>query len=166
MSIENPFTIRPALEKDVDEIIVMIRELAIFEKLEDQVQITAALLREAFFPPRPTAFGLVAETDGRLAGYAIYYHTFSTFVGRAGVYLEDVYVRPAFRKKGLGRAFIERIARVGVEEHCGRYEWSALRWNKNALSLYASLGAQRMEEWILLRMDSEQMHQLAANKNA
>lgn len=153
-------TITAAIESDVPILLSMIGELAEFEHLEAELEVTANSLREALFGPRPVAAALVARVAGEPAGYAVYFHTFSTFVGRPGVFLDDVYVRPAYRRRGLGRALMEQVARIAAMGRCGRYEWIALRWNENALRFYQSLGARLMDEWVLLRMSSEQMCQL------
>jgi GNAT superfamily N-acetyltransferase len=155
-------TITPLSRNEVSELLELIRELAQFEKLEDQVQATIPILENSFFGPQPAAGAFLARCDGKLAGYAIYFFTFSSFIGRAGIWLEDVYVRPEFRKRGLGLDLIKAVARVGVERNCGRYEWTALDWNENALNFYDKLGAKRMSEWIMLRMNSKQMRELAA----
>jgi GNAT superfamily N-acetyltransferase len=155
-------TITPLSRNEVSELLELIRELAQFEKLEDQVQATIPILENSFFGPQPVAGAFLARCDGKLAGYAIYFFTFSSFIGRAGIWLEDVYVRPEFRKRGLGLDLIKAVARVGVERNCGRYEWTALDWNENALNFYDKLGAKRMSEWIMLRMNSTQMRELAA----
>ena len=108
-----------------------------------------------------TAGALLARCDGQVAGYAIYFFTFSTFIGRAGIWLEDVYVRSEFRGRGLGRGLIEAVAKIGAERNCGRYEWTALNWNKHALDFYDRLGAKRMDEWTMLRMNERQLQALA-----
>ncbi len=116
----------------------------------------------SLFETQPAAGAFLARVDGKLAGYAIYFFTFSSFIGRAGIWLEDVYVRPEFRKRGLGLGLIQAVARVGVERDCGRFEWTALNWNENALKFYDKLGVRRMGEWITLRMNAEQMRGLAS----
>lgn len=147
---------------EVPELLELIRELARFEKLEDEVEATPAVLEKSLFGPQPVAGALFARFDGKLAGYAIYFFTFSSFLGRAGIWLEDVYVRPEFRKRGLGMRLIEAVAKVGVERNCGRFEWTALDWNSNALDLYERLGAKRMDEWVLLRMNAAGMSRLGS----
>jgi GNAT superfamily N-acetyltransferase len=142
----------------------MIRELAEFERLTHELEVTAASLREALFGERPVAGALLARVDGHVAGYAVYYRTFSTFVGRAGVFLDDLYVRPEYRKRGIGRALLERVAAVDTEAGGGRFEWIALRWNENAFRFYRSLGAKVMDEWALLRMNSREVKNLVAAK--
>jgi len=159
-----PFTINSATEPDVPILLAMIRELAEFEHLAHEVEVTAASLREALFGERPVAGALLARVDGHVAGYAVYYRTFSTFVGRAGVFLDDLYVRPEYRKRGIGRALLERVAAVDTEAGGGRFEWIALRWNENAFRFYRSLGAKVMDEWALLRMNSREVKNLVAAK--
>ncbi len=156
----SPFAITPAAEEDVPTLLGMIRELAEFERLADTLEVTMESLRAALFGPRPVASALLARVDGSVAGYAVYFTTFSTFVGQPGVFLDDLYVRPAFRRRGIGRALLEAVAKVCAELG-GRFEWTALRWNENALRLYRSLGAQVMEEWALLRMNSCDTRKLA-----
>lgn len=147
---------------EVPELLELIRELARFEKLEHEVEATVATLEESLFGPRPVAGALLARFEGKLAGYAIYFFTFSSFIGRAGIWLEDVYVRPEFRKRGIGKRLIKAVAQVGVERKCGRFEWTALDWNSNALEMYERLGARQMDDWILLRMNEAGMRRLGA----
>ena len=154
-------TITPLSRTEVPQLLELIRELAVFEKLEQELQATVPILENSFFGPQPAAGAFLARCDGKLAGYAIYFFTFSSFIGRAGIWLEDVYVRPEFRKRGLGLDLIKAVARVGVERNCGRYEWTALDWNENALNFYDKLGARKLDEWIMLRMNSRQMRELA-----
>jgi GNAT superfamily N-acetyltransferase len=158
------FTLRPALESDVTDLFAMIRELAEFEKLENELQVTASGLREALFGTCPVAFAIIAITTDCAVGYAIYYRTFSSFVGRPGIFLEDLYVRPAIRKQGIGRALLDHVADIAAESHCGRMEWNALRWNENALRFYRGVGALELNEWVLLRMDAKSLNNLAAGK--
>ncbi len=155
------FTIKPVAPTDVAALLELIRELARFEKLEHEVEATEESLWNSFFGPQPTAGALIATNDGVEIGYAIYFFTFSSFVGRAGIWLDDVYVKPEFRRNGLGRRLIEEVARVGVERNCGRYEWSALNWNRNALDFYKKLGAKVMDDWLLLRLDAKGMRRVA-----
>jgi GNAT superfamily N-acetyltransferase len=159
------FKIAAVRNKDLPELLALIRELARFEKLEHEVESTVELLNEAFFGSEPAAGALMAWQNDQAAGYAIYFHTFSTFVGRRGIWLEDLYVRPPFRNHGLGRALIEAVARVGMERGCGRFEWTALTWNKTALDFYEKLGAKTMSEWVILRMDNAGLKRLARTKN-
>ena len=159
-----PSQIRPVRENDVPDLLAMIRELAAFENLEDQLDVTAASLKEALFGARPVAGAIVAWNGAEAVGYAVYYYTYSTFVGRAGIFLEDVYVRPVSRKQGVGRSLIEAVAKIGAERRCGRYEWIALRWNENALKFYRDLGATELDEWVMLRMDETSMASMAKGR--
>lgn len=159
-------TIAPLAQDEVPALLELIRELARFEKLENEVEATVGSLENAFFGAQPAAGALLARCDGEVAGYAIYFFTFSSFVGRAGIWLEDVYVRPEFRSRGLGRGLIEAVAKIGVERNCGRYEWTALNWNKHALDFYDRLGAQRRDEWILLRMNAKELFSLVTHNSA
>jgi GNAT superfamily N-acetyltransferase len=159
-----PFTINPATDADVPALLDMIRELAEFEHLAHELEVSASSLREALFGERAVAGALIARVDGNIAGYAVYYRTFSTFVGRAGIFLDDLYVRPEFRKHGLGRALLEAVARIGAEHGGGRFEWITLRWNENAFRFYRSLGAKVMDDWALLRMNGKDVRKLANAK--
>jgi len=158
----NSFTIHPAVESDVPILLAMIGELAEFERLTHELEVSAPSLRAALFGDRPVARALIAHVDGDHAGYAIYYHTFSTFAGRVGTFLEDLYVRPKFRKSGAGRALLEAVARTSIERGGGRFEWIALRWNENALRFYQKIGAKIMDDWALLRMDGPQVLKMLA----
>ena len=155
------FTISPATDSDVPVLLALIRELAEFERLAHEVETDEALLREALFGERPVAAALLARVDDTVAGYAIYYRTFSTFVGRPGIFLEDIYVRPNFRSRGLGRAMLEAVAKISVELGGGRLEWNALDWNENALRFYRGLGAKVRDEWVLLRMNGSDVRKLS-----
>jgi GNAT superfamily N-acetyltransferase len=154
------FTISTVTPDELPGLLELIRELARFERLEQEVEATVDSLAKAFFGSPPAAGALLARHGDELAGYAIYFFTFSSFVGRRGIWLEDVYVRPQFRQQGLGRTLIESVARVGVEHGCGRYEWTALNWNKNALEFYEKLGAKVLDEWLILRLSAEGLQRL------
>jgi len=155
------FTIRPACESDVRDLMKMIRELAQFETLEHELEATETSLRDWLFGGHPAAAALIAIVDGERAGYAVYFHTFSSFAGRPGIFLEDVYVRPPFRRRGLGSALLKAVAGIGAERGCGRFEWIALRWNQTALKFYQSLGARVLNDWVMLRMESAGIRELA-----
>jgi GNAT superfamily N-acetyltransferase len=153
-------TIKPIQPQDVTELLEMIKDLARFEHLEREVEATVERLNQSFFGPQPAAGALFARFDGEAAGYAIYFFTFSSFIARQGIWLEDIYVRPKFRKRGLGRQLIEAVAQVGVDRNCGRYEWMALNWNERALDFYQSIGARAMKEWVMHRMNPVELRRL------
>jgi GNAT superfamily N-acetyltransferase len=154
--------IRPATSADVPAIIHLIRALSDYEKLSDQVVVTEAQLREHLFGARPYAEVLLAEEQGRVVGYALYFHSYSTFLGRPSLYLEDLFVLPEQRGKGHGKALLARLARIAVERDCGRFEWMVLDWNTPAIQFYESLGAALAPEWKLCRMTGEALQRFAA----
>lgn len=158
----NLFTINPATESDVFPLLSMIRELAEFERLARELEVTADSLRGALFGAHPAAAALLARVGDEPAGYAVYFRTFSTFVGRPGIFLDDLYVRPPFRKCGIGRALLQRVAKIGVELGGGRFEWIVLRWNENAFRFYRSIGAKVMDDWALFRMSGKEVRKLAS----
>jgi GNAT superfamily N-acetyltransferase len=155
------FTVSQIVPAEIPELLTLVRELARFERLEHEVQATVESLHDSFFGPQPAAGALIARQGEELAGYAIYFFTFSSFAGRPGLWLDDVYVRPAFRRQGLGRALLARLAGLAAQRHCGRFEWSALRWNQNALQFYANLGARQLDEWVTFRMNEQAIKRLA-----
>jgi GNAT superfamily N-acetyltransferase len=154
--------IRPAIREDTGRILAFIRELAEYEKLADAAVADEAGLAAHLFGERPYAEALIAEVDGEPAGFALFFHNFSTFVGRPGLYLEDLFVRPAFRGLGLGKRLMVRLARIALERDCGRFEWSVLDWNTPAIDFYRSLGATGMDEWTVQRVDGEALKALAS----
>lgn len=147
--------IRPATSDDVATILAFIQELAEYERLADAVVATESSLREALFGPRPASEVLLAEADGVPAGFALFFHNFSTFLSRRGLYLEDLYVRPAFRRLGIGRALLTRLAALAVDRGCGRMEWSVLDWNQSAWRFYESLGAAPLSDWTTFRLTGD-----------
>lgn len=155
-------SIRPATVEDVALVARLIRELAEYERLADAAVATEADLREQLFGERPAAEVLVAEADGEPAGFALFFHTFSTFLGKRGLYLEDLFVRPAFRGLGLGRHLMAALARIAVQRGCGRFEWSVLDWNEPAIGFYRALGATAMGEWTVQRLQGEALRALAS----
>jgi len=161
LSSAMPFAIEQVTRSELPVLLELIRELARFEKLEHQVESTVPLLEKSFFGLNAAAGALLAKKGEAVAGYAIYFFTFSSFVGRKGIWLEDVYVRPDFRQQGLGKSLIEAVARVGAAHDCGRFEWTALNWNKTALDFYEKLGARTLDDWLLLRLDAKGLNRLA-----
>ena len=145
---------RFADEGDSRLILSFIRLLADYEKMSDQIVATEALLREWIFEKKKAEV-LLAEADGKAVGFALFFHNFSTFLGRAGIYLEDLYVPPEQRGKGYGKALLRRLAQITVERGCGRLEWSCLDWNRPSIDFYLSLGAQPMADWTVYRMTGE-----------
>jgi len=154
-------TITPATPDDVPTILSLIRELAEYEKLLDRVVATEASLRRDLFGPRPIIEVLIGSVGGEAVGYALFFHNYSTFLGRAGIYLEDVFVRPGARGKGVGKALLRAVARTACDRGCGRLEWSVLNWNTPAIEFYQSLGARPMDEWTTYRMDEGAIANLA-----
>jgi len=155
------FTIRPANAGDVAEILRLIRALAEYEKLAEQAVGTEARMRESLFGARPAAEALVAECNGRAVGFALFFTTFSTFLCKPGLYLEDLFVEPEHRGAGIGKALLRRLAGLAVERKCGRFEWRVLDWNEPSIRFYESLGAKLMPEWELVRMTEPDFTRLA-----
>jgi GNAT superfamily N-acetyltransferase len=166
--MEDPmtFAIRPADPADLALIAALIRDLAEYEKLAGEVRFEEAVLGEKLFGPRPYAEVLIGEIDGAPQGFALFFHNFSTFEGRPGIYLEDLFVRPQARGSGLGKALLARLAALAVERDCARLEWSVLDWNEPAIGFYKRLGARAMDEWTGMRMDGAALAQLAAAAQA
>jgi GNAT superfamily N-acetyltransferase len=154
-------TISPATPADVPTILSFIRELAEYEKLLDRVSATEDVLRRTLFGPRPYAEVLIGRLDGPAVGYALFFHSYSTFLAKPGIYLEDVYVQPAVRGRGVGKALLREVARVAGDRGCGRIEWSVLDWNKPSIDFYLSLGAQPLDEWTMYRLDGQGIAALA-----
>jgi GNAT superfamily N-acetyltransferase len=150
-----------ATARDVPLILQMIRALAEYERMSDQVIATEAGLREALFGSRPDAEVIIAYAGDRPAGFALFFHNFSTFVGRRGLYLEDLFVKPEFRGMGIGRRLLTELARIALERNCGRFEWAVLDWNEPAIGFYQKLGAQMMKEWRICRLTGDALKQLA-----
>jgi GNAT superfamily N-acetyltransferase len=153
--------IRLATRADVPLVHGLIRQLAIYEKLEHTLVSTEADLAEALFGARPAAEALVATLDGAPVGFALFFTTFSTFVGRPGLYLEDLFVVPEARGHGAGKALLAQLARLAVERRCGRLEWAVLDWNEPAIGFYKSLGALPMDEWTVYRVAGDALVKLA-----
>ncbi len=153
--------LRKAVESDVPRIIQFIREIAAFEDLADQVQATENSLQQALFSEHPSAEALLAEIDGKPAGFAVYFMNFSTFTGKPGLYLEDIYLNPEQRGRGYGRAILTELARIAYQRECPRLDLAALNWNENATRLYRKLGAEPLSEWTLFRFDETAIRKLA-----
>ena len=150
--MDNKLIIRKAEVKDVPQIFTFIKELAEYEKLSSEVTTTEEILKESLFGNKTYAEVLISEYEEEPAGHAIFFHNFSTFVGRPGIYLEDIYVRPHLRGKGIGKALLLQLIKIAKERNCGRVEWAVLDWNKSAIDFYKSLGAEPMDEWTVFRM--------------
>ncbi|SFK47180.1 GNAT family N-acetyltransferase [Methylocapsa palsarum] len=159
--MKTPARIREAASADTAQILGLIRELAEYEHLSQDVEATQEAIEAALFGPGPKVFCDIAEEQGTAAGMAIWFYTFSTFRGRCGIWIEDLYVRPDFRGQGLGRALIARAARRCAEENLGRLEWSVLDWNEPSIGFYRKLGARLMSEWTICRMEGEALHAVA-----
>lgn len=154
--------IRPATPADAPIIASLVRELADYEQLLDEAKATPADFLRELESPNPVIRVLIAEWDAEPAGFALYFFNFSTFVGRPGLYLEDLFVRPAQRKHGIGRALLRELARIATQRGCGRMEWAVLDWNEPALRFYKSLDARQMKEWIIHRLTPVEIAKLAA----
>lgn len=153
--------IRPAQPRDVPVILRLIRALAEYERLLDQVSATEAALHESLFGARPYAEALLAWRGDEAAGFALYFHNYSTFLAKPGIYLEDLFVQPAHRKHGIGKALLAELARIAVARGCGRLEWAVLDWNAPAIAFYESLGARPLKEWIVNRLSGDALQALA-----
>jgi GNAT superfamily N-acetyltransferase len=154
--------IRPATPADTALVLTLIRELAEYERLAHTVVATEADLEAALFGPRPWAETVLAEVDGQPAGFALFFHNFSTFLARPGLYLEDLFVRPAYRRRGVGRALLTHLAQLAVERRCGRFEWSVLDWNAPAIAFYQQLGAELLKEWRICRLTGDSLARAGA----
>lgn len=154
--------IRPATPADLPLIGQLIRDLAEYEKLAHEVRFDEAVLGEKLFGQRPYAEVVMGELDGAAQGFALFFHNFSTFEGKPGIYLEDLFVRPAARGSGLGKALLSHLAALAVERDCARLEWSVLDWNAPAIGFYKALGARFMDEWTVMRVDGQALARLGA----
>jgi GNAT superfamily N-acetyltransferase len=157
--------IRPARPEDVPTILQLIRELAEYERAPDAVEATEGLLREVLFCAEPRVHALLAEEDGEIVGFALWFLNFSTWLGRHGIYLEDLYVKPSRRGHGHGLALLAELAQICVERGYGRLEWWVLDWNEPAIEFYRSIGAIAMDEWTVQRVTGEALKELASARN-
>jgi GNAT superfamily N-acetyltransferase len=155
--------IRPAEPRDAGMILTLIQELAEYERLADQVVATEASLHATLFGPQPAAAALIAESGGNPVGFASYFENYSTFLGRTGVYMEDVYVRPALRGQGIGQRLLVEVAKRTVARGCQRLEWAVLNWNTPAIGFYQRLGAEPLDQWTTYRLSGEALTRLAAD---
>ena len=161
--MENKMSFRLAEPEDAAQILQFIRDLADYEKMLDQVEATEELLKEWIFEKKKAEVIFVLE-DGKEAGFALFFHNFSTFLGRAGIYLEDLYVCPEYRKKGYGKALIRELARIAKERGCGRLEWWCLDWNQPSIDFYLAMGAEPMKDWTVYRVAGEALEKLGGRK--
>jgi GNAT superfamily N-acetyltransferase len=155
--------IRPAAPADLPLIAELIRGLAVYEKLADEVRFDEAELGKGLFGPRPYAEVVIGEVDGKAQGFALFFHNFSTFEGKPGIYLEDLFVQPEARGVGLGKALLLHLAALAVERGCARLEWSVLDWNEPAIGFYRKLGARMLDAWTGMRVDGDALLQLGAD---
>ena len=153
--------IRPAVESDVPTILDLIKALAEYERAPEQAVARPEDLRRDGWGPEPKFRVLIAEWDNRPAAFALFFYNYSTWQGRPGLYLEDLFVRPEFRGKGIGKALLVELARIAVAEKCGRLVWQVLDWNQPAIDFYESLGAKKLDEWITMRVEGEALEKLA-----
>ena len=161
LSTQTTFKIRPAIEEDATFILSLIKELAEYEHLSHEVVATENDLCQTLFGERPFAETLIGEYEGAPISFALFFHNYSTFIGKPGIYLEDLYVRPAYRGKDFGSKMLAYIAALAKERNCGRFEWSVLNWNTPAIRTYEKLGANPMKDWILYRLNGSALDRLA-----
>jgi GNAT superfamily N-acetyltransferase len=162
MKQPHSLSVRPAAAADVDLVLGFIRELAEYERLSHEVTATREQIHAALFGPRPYAEAVLGCVDGEPCGFALFFHNFSTFLGKPGLYLEDLYVRPSARGRGLGSYLLAWLAALALERDCGRFEWAVLDWNEPALKVYRSLGARAADDWTIQRVTGEALVRLAA----
>lgn len=153
--------IRPATKEDIPLVHWFIRALASYERLEDEVVVSAEMLEKNLFSENPFAQTLIAEWDNNPAGFALYYYNFSTFLGKPGIYLEDLFVKPDYRGLGIGKSLLRELARLAAEQDCGRLDWAVLDWNEPAINFYKKLGAEAQHEWTGFRLSGQSLHQFA-----
>ena len=160
------FTLRPAVAADTPVILRCIRALAEYERLADQVVATEEMIGETLFAVRPAAEVVLAFDGEEPAGFALFFHTYSTFLARPGLYLEDLFVFPRFRGRGLGKRLLAHLARIAIDRRCGRFEWAVLDWNVDAIRVYEGVGAKPVSDWIVYRLTGEALARLADGARA
>jgi len=162
--MSDALTIEPATPDDLPLILALIRELAEYERAPHAVEATEEILGESLFGEEPGAEALIARQGGEPLGFAVYFHNFSTWTGRRGLYLEDLFVRPSARSRGVGKALLTRVAEIAVERGCPRFEWAVLDWNESAIGFYEKLGARPMDEWTVYRMTGDALRGLGRGR--
>lgn len=164
MPTSSNFTIRPATEADAPLILSLVKELAEYERLGQEVVATKEDIRKSLFGERPFAEAIIGEYENNPISFALFFYNFSTFNGKPGIYLEDLYVKPAYRSMGFGRKMLVHIARLAKERNCARFEWSVLNWNEPAIRTYEKLNAKPMKEWILYRLTGDALDSLSGKR--
>ncbi len=162
--MEYKYSIRSAQKEDAEPILSFIKELAAYEQLEDKVIATLEDLTSTLFCPNPKAEVVIAEVDKRPAGFALFFHNYSTFLCKYGIYIEDIYVREDYRGLGIGQGLLQHICKVAIERNCGRVEWWCLDWNKSAIDFYLKLGAKAMSDWTVYRLEQDEINTLGRLK--
>lgn len=157
-------TIRPAIIQDTQQILDFIKELAIYEKAEHEAIATEQHIHQTLFCEQPNAFGLIAEADNKAIGFAVYFFNYSTWLGKHGIYLEDLFVSTNSRGTGAGKALLKELAKIAVAKNCGRVEWSVLDWNEPAIQFYLSLGAKAQDEWTVYRLSDDALSKFAGEE--
>jgi GNAT superfamily N-acetyltransferase len=165
MSQPSSIEIAPATPADVPMVLALITALADYEKLRHEVVATEASLHQALFGPKPGAEAIIARADGTAAGFALFFHNFSTFMGKRGLYLEDLFVLPEFRGRSIGKALLQYLAQLALQRDCARFEWAVLDWNRPARDFYESLGAEAKSDWIIHRVSGAALQRLASDKS-
>tara|TARA_R110002110_G_scaffold415821_2_gene656829 strand:- start:48742 stop:49230 length:489 start_codon:yes stop_codon:yes gene_type:complete len=158
---QTSINIRQAEPEDAALILELVRELAVYEKAGHEVLADRQAIHDSLFQDNSTARALIAELDGSAVAYAVYFYNYSTWLGRKGIYLEDVYVKPEFRQRGIGKALLRHVAGIAVQENCGRFEWAVLDWNTPAIEFYETLGAKPQNEWTVYRLSGDDLLRLA-----
>src|SRR5271169_3104089 len=162
MTQRSGLKISPAIAADVPLILSLINELAEYEKLRHESVATESSIHKALFGPQPRAEAVIARLDAEAAGFALFFHNFSTFLGKPGLYLEDLFVRPAYRGRAIGKSLLSYLAALALERDCGRFQWQVLDWNRPARDFYEALGAQAKSDWIIHRISGDALKRLAA----